>query len=84
VKDEKSRVSRSNNWTGRNKDGGGKGKRCIGVANIEVCQECSKVLGIGELLLLIYLGLCNYSQTITQYGEEGPEMKMDRKIRRSI
>ena len=84
MKGERSRVSKSNNWTRRNKDGEGEGKRYIGVADIKVCQGCSKVLGIGKLLLLIHSGLCSYSQTITQYSEEGPEMKMDRKTRRSI
>ena len=67
---ERSRILRSSDWTGRNKDGEGKGKRSIGLANTKVCQECSEVLGIGELLLLIHLGLYNYSQTITQYGKK--------------
>ena len=81
---ERSRIFRSSDWTGRNKDGGGKGERSIGLANTKVCQECSEVLGIGKLLLLIHLGLYNYSQTITQYSKKGSEVGMDGKTGRSI
>ena len=34
------------------------------MTNTEVYQGCSEVLGTSELLSLIHLGLCNYSQTI--------------------
>ena len=37
MKGERSRVLRSGDWTGRNKDGGGKSKRSIGLADTEVC-----------------------------------------------
>ena len=84
MKGERSRVLRSDDWTRRNKDGGGKGKRSNGLANIKVCQGCSEVLGIGELLSLIHSGLCNHSQTIIQYGEEGSEVGMNGKTGRSI
>ena len=62
---ERSRILRSGNWTRRNKDGGGKDKRSIGLADTEVYQEHSEVLRIGKLLSLIHSGLYNYSQTIT-------------------
>ena len=84
VEGERSRILRSGDWTGRNKDREVKGKRSIGLANTEVYQGCSEVLGIGKLLLLIYSGLCNHSQTITRYGEEGSEVGMNRKTGRSI
>jgi len=58
VESKGSRVFESGDWTRRNKDGGGEGKRCIGLANTEVCQRYTKVLRISELLLLIYLGFC--------------------------
>jgi len=58
VESERSRVFGSGDWTGRNKDGGGEGKRCIGLANTEVCQRYTKVLRIDELLPLIHPGLC--------------------------
>ena len=37
-----------------NKNEGREGERCIGLANTKVCQECAKVLRVGELLLLIH------------------------------
>ena len=84
VEGERSRILRSGDWTGRNKDREVKGKRSIGLANTEVYQGCLEVLGIGESLSLIHSGLCNHSQTITQYGEEGSEVGMNRKTGRSI
>ena len=54
MKGKGGRVLRSSNRTRGDKDGKGEGERSIGVANTEVCQRCTKVLRIGELLLLIY------------------------------
>ena len=56
-----SRISQSSNWTGRYKDRGREGKRCIKVANTEVCQRRIEVFRIGKLLLLIYSRLYIYS-----------------------
>ena len=84
VEGKRSRILRSGDWTERNKDKEVKGKRSIGLANTEVYQGCSEVLGIGKLLLLIHSRLCNHSQTITQYDEEGLEVGMNRKTGRSI
>jgi len=84
VEGERSRILRSGDWTERNKDKEVKGKRSIGLANTEVYQGCSEVLGIGKLLLLIHSRLCNHSQTITQYDEEGLEVGINRKTGRSI
>ena len=64
MKGKRSRISRSSDWTGRYKDGGKEGKRCIGIADTKVCQRHTKVFRIGELLLLIYSRLCIDSQTI--------------------
>jgi len=61
VESERDRISRSGDWTGRYKDGGGEGKRYIGMANTEVCQRHTEVFKIGELLLSIYSRLCVYS-----------------------
>jgi len=61
VKSKRDRISRSSDWTRRYKDGGRKGKRCIGVANTKVCQEHTEVFKIGKVLLLIYSRLCIYS-----------------------
>jgi len=58
VKGERSRVSGSGDWTGRNKDGGRKGERCTGLANTKGCQRCTKILRIGELLPSIHPGIC--------------------------
>jgi len=49
-----------------------------------VYQECSKVLGIGKLLLLIYSGLCIHSQTIAQHGQKELEVGLDRKAGKSV
>ena len=54
------------------------------MANTIVCQECIKVLGISKLLSPIYLGLCVYSQTIIQYGQERSEVEIDKKTKRDI
>ena len=48
------RVLRSSNRTRGDKDGEGEGEGSIGVADTKVCQRCTKVLRIGELLSLIY------------------------------
>ena len=61
MKGKISRIFRGSDWTRGNKDGGGEGKESIGLANTKVCQECLEVLGIGELLSLIYSGICNHS-----------------------
>ena len=42
----------------RNPDGEREGKESIGLADISVCQRCSKVPRVGKLLLLIHPGLC--------------------------
>ena len=81
---EGSRVSRSGDWTRRNKDRERKGEKCTRLADTKMCQRCTKILRIGELLLLIYPGLCINSYTIARYGEEESEVGMDRKTERSI
>ena len=65
MKGKRSRIFRSGNWTRRDKDGRGKGERCIRLANTKVCQGHTKVLRVGELLPLIHLGVCSHSKTIT-------------------
>jgi len=55
---ERSRVSRSGDWTRWNKDGRREGERCTGLADTEVCQRCTKILRIGKLLSLIHPRLC--------------------------
>ena len=57
-------VLRNGNRTRRDKDRERERERCFGLANTKVCQGCVEVPRIGELLLLIYQGLCVYSQTI--------------------
>ena len=64
MKGKRSGIFRSGNWTGENKDGGREDKRCIGLADTKVCQGHTKVLRIGELLLLIHSGLYIHSKTI--------------------
>ena len=54
MKSQRSRIFGGGNWTKRNKDGGRESKKSVRMANTEVCQRCTKILGIGELLLLIY------------------------------
>jgi len=71
---ERSGIFRSGNWLRGNKDGEREGEGGIGLADTKVCQEYTKVLRIGELLLSIYLGLCIYSKTIARYGEERSEV----------
>ena len=58
---EGSRILRSSNWARGDKNGRREGERCIGLANTKVCQRCTKVPRIGELLLLIHRGLYIYS-----------------------
>ena len=49
-----SRVFRSSDGTGGNKDGGRKGEENARLADTTVCQKYPKVFGIGKLLLPIY------------------------------
>jgi len=70
VEDEGSRVFGSGNWARGYKDGEGEDERCFGLADTEVCQGCLEVLGIGELLLLIYSELCIHIKTMTKKQEE--------------
>ena len=49
-----SRVFRSSDGTGGNKDGGRKGEESVRLANTKICQGYIKILEIGKLLLLIY------------------------------
>jgi len=65
VKGVGSWVFGSSNRTGGNKDEKIKDEGGIRLANTQVCQRFSEVFRVGELLLLIYSGLCTYSQTIT-------------------
>ncbi len=51
---ERSRVFRSSNRTRGDKNERREGERCFGLANTKVCQGCTEVLRIGELLLLIH------------------------------
>ena len=71
IEGEGGRVSRGSNRTRRDKDGEGKGERSIRVADTKVCQRCTKVLRVGELLSLIYQELCINSEAAAQYGEKG-------------
>ena len=64
MKDEGSRISRSSDRTRGDKDEGREGERSVGLADTKECQRCSEVFRIGKLLLLIYLRLHIYSQTI--------------------
>jgi len=84
VEGERSRIFGSGNWAREYKDRRREGERCFGLADTKVCQGHSEVLGISELLLLIYSGLCIYSKTIAQYGEEESEVGMDGKTRRGV
>ena len=61
MKDERSRVSRSGNWAGRNKDRGREGERCFGLADTKVCQKHIEVLRVSKLLSTIYSRLYVYS-----------------------
>ena len=54
MEDEGGRIFRSDNRTRRDKDREREGERSIGVADTEVCQRCTKVLGVGKLLSPIY------------------------------
>ena len=54
------------------------------MANTKVCQGCVEVSRVGKLLLLIYQGLCIYSQTIVQHGQKESEIGMDRKAGEGI
>ena len=67
---EGGRIFESSNWTRRNKNGEGEGKRSLGVADTEMCQGCSKIPGIGKLLLLIHRGICNCGKAATRYGKK--------------
>ena len=65
MKGERSRVFRSGNRTGRDKDGKGEGKRSLGVADTEICQRCAEISGIGKLLSLIHRRICNGGKATT-------------------
>ena len=65
MKGDGSQIFRSCDRTRENKDGRREDERCSGLADTRVCQGHSEVLRIGELLLLIYSGLCIHSQTTT-------------------
>ena len=43
-----SRVLRSSNWTGMNKNGGGKDRRSIELANTECVKNIQKFLGLAN------------------------------------
>ena len=58
---EGSRIFRSGNRTRGDQDGGRKSKRCIELADSERGQECTKILRISKLLLLIHKGFCSHS-----------------------
>ena len=81
---KRSGIFRSGNWPRGNKYGEREGEGDIGLADTKVCQECTKVLRIGELLLSIHLGLCIHSKTIAQYGKERSEVGIDRETRKGI
>jgi len=61
VESKRGSISRSSNWARRYKDGEEEDKMCIGMANTEMCQRCTEVFRIGELLLSIHSRLCIYS-----------------------
>ena len=65
IEGERGRVFRSGNRTGRDKDGEGKSKRSLGVADTEMCQRCSEIPGIGKLLPLIHRRICNGGKATT-------------------
>jgi len=54
VESMKSGILRSGNQSRWDKNGRGEGERCFGLADTKVCQEHTKVLRIGKLLLLIH------------------------------
>ena len=84
MKDERSKIFRSGNWTRRNKDRERKGERYIGLANTKVYQGYTKVLRIGELLLLIHSRLCIHSKTIAQYSKKRSKVEIDKETRKGI
>ena len=65
VEGKRGRVLGSSNRTARNKNGGGKSKRCFGMADTKVCQRYAKILGTGELLSSVYRRVCNSGKTVT-------------------
>ena len=84
MKGERSRVFRSGNWTRGDKDGRGKGERCIRLADTKVCQGCTKVLRVGKLLSLIHSEVCIHSKIVAQHDEERSGVGMDRETRKGI
>jgi len=54
VKSQRGGVFGSGDRTRQDKNGEREGERCFGLANTKVCQGCSEVLEIDELLLLIH------------------------------
>ena len=84
MKDKRSRIFRSGNWTRGNKDGRGKDERCIRLADTKVYQGCTKVLRVGELLPSIYSGVCIHSKTIVRYDKERSGVGIDGETRKGI
>ena len=60
---ERSRLLRSSDWAKRDQDRGGKDRGSMGMANADMCQGHTEVLGISKLLLPVHLELCLHSQT---------------------
>jgi len=54
------------------------------MTNTKMCQGCSEVFRVGELLLLIHRRFCIHSQTFARYGKKGSEVRLDREIGRNI
>jgi len=65
MKGQRGRIFGSSDWTGRNKDGGGEGKRGFGMADTEVYQRRAEILGIGKLLLPVHRRVCISGEAIT-------------------
>jgi len=57
------KVSRSGDWTRRDKNRKIKGEGDAGMANTNVYQGHTEVPETSKLLLLVHPGLCNHSQT---------------------
>ena len=58
-------VLRGSDWTRRDKDGGRKSKRGLGMANAKISEEHTKILRTGELLSSVYRRICNGSKAAT-------------------
>ena len=55
----------SSNRTRGYKNGGSKSKRCSGMADAEVRQRCTKILGTGKLLSPVYRRICYGGKAVT-------------------